>query len=111
MSGFYDPSNLGYEPDIDDRGARTIIVYIVVVSTLFFSCLGGLFVYFRYEADREIARKVLTVDSPALKALRQREAAELSGMGVKAGSTAEKIEDAMAKTVSDLRASRQQPVK
>jgi hypothetical protein len=102
MSGFYDPNSPGFEPDIDDEGAGAILIYVVVISALFFASLGGLFIYFRWEADTEISRKVLTVDSDALKELHAREQAQLQGTAVAEGHKAISIDEAMKRTVQEL---------
>ncbi len=52
-------TEFGYEPDVQSKQMTTIGIYFVTLTALFFGCVFGLFVYFRYETDMAIARKVV----------------------------------------------------
>ena len=69
----------GYEADMTGATPGVVAAYIVVLSAVFFATLGGLYMYFRYEVDQELQRKVYSVESPELKALRAKEEAALKG--------------------------------
>ena len=49
---------LGYEPDVKSSDMVTVGIYFVVLVTLFYVTVGGLFMYFRYEADQHIDKVV-----------------------------------------------------
>lgn len=69
-----------YEPDMGGSQPMIIFAYIVVLSAAFFLSLGGLYMYFKWEAQTEIERKVRVLESPALENLRNEEAAQLQGI-------------------------------
>lgn len=69
-----------YEPDVGGRPTATIFAYIFVLSAAFFVTLGALYVYFKWEAEREFTRKIYTVESEELKELRAEEAEGLNGI-------------------------------
>lgn len=81
----------GYEPDVEGRGLLTLLVYIVVLAAMFFGTLGALFVYFRWETDQEIHRKVNTYESPELKDLRSREDQQLQQLDQAIKATAQSL--------------------
>ncbi|MFZ9888000.1 MAG: hypothetical protein ACO3JL_10900 [Myxococcota bacterium] len=62
-----------YEPDMGGSQPVVIFSYIAVLSVAFFITLGGLFMYFKWEAAAELERKVDTLGTPALDQLRQQE--------------------------------------
>jgi hypothetical protein len=53
----HDSGEKGYDPDVGNKQMLTVGIYFVVLATAFFSSLGGLFLFFRYEADQELDRK------------------------------------------------------
>lgn len=69
-----------YEPETV-RGPMIIFGWVIALSVLFFISLGALGMYFKHEAAKELDKKVWSVESPELKALRDREATELKGKG------------------------------
>lgn len=69
-----------YEPDMGGNQPMIIFTYIAVLSAAFFLSLGGLYMYFKWEAEAELERKVRTLDSPALIQLRGEEATRLQGI-------------------------------
>jgi hypothetical protein len=50
----------GYEEDVGSKDLVTVGIYFVVLTSMFFACLMGLFMYFRWEADNELNGKVLS---------------------------------------------------
>lgn len=62
-----------YEPDMGGNQPLIIFTYIAVLSTAFFFSLGGLYMYFKWEAEAEIDRKVRSLENPALQELRAEE--------------------------------------
>jgi hypothetical protein len=50
----------GYEEDVNSKDLVTVGIYFVVLTSMFFACLMGLFMYFRWEADNELNTKVLS---------------------------------------------------
>jgi hypothetical protein len=70
-----------YEPDMGGNQPMIIFSYIIVLSTAFFLSLGGLYMYFKWEAQTEIERKVRAPESPALQQLRAEEATQLRDIG------------------------------
>jgi CBS domain containing-hemolysin-like protein len=101
MSQTHDP-NAGYEPDVQSSSMVTIGIYFVVLTTLFFGCLGALFMYFRWEADQELERKVATLENKALKDLHANEEAVLAGKKLDGQGAATAIDASMKKAVADL---------
>lgn len=69
----------GYEADMTSGVPGVVAAYILVLSAVFFATLGALYMYFRYETDQELQRKIYSVESPELKQLRQEEDAALKG--------------------------------
>ena len=84
----------GYEEDMTGSAAGVVFLYIAVLSVGFFATVGALYMYFRYEADAELQRKVYSVESEDLKKLRAEEAAALQG----------KIDAAMKTVVQESKA-------
>jgi hypothetical protein len=68
-----------YEPDMGGNVPWVIFSYIVVLSAAFFLSLLALMMYFKWEADAEIERKVRTYESPAIGVLRGQESRALGG--------------------------------
>lgn len=66
-----DNQELGYEPDVKSSEMMTVGIYFVVLASLFFATVGGLFMYFRYEADQHIQAVVGEVQSPELQQRRE----------------------------------------
>lgn len=69
-----------YEPDMGGSQPMIIFTYIAVLSAAFFVSLGGLYMYFKWEAQAELERKVRSIESPALQQLRAEEAERLKGI-------------------------------
>ncbi len=69
-----------YEPDMGGSQPMIIFTYIAVLSAAFFLSLGGLYMYFKWEAQTELDRKVRSLESPALQQLRSEEHARLEGI-------------------------------
>ena len=70
----------GYEADIGSAEMTSVGIYFVVLATLFFSTLGGLYMYFRYEAALTIDARIGVVESQELKALRAEDQKNLGGI-------------------------------
>lgn len=84
----------GYEADMTSGAPGVVGMYIVVLSAVFFATVGGIYMYFRYETDQELQRKVYSVESEELKKLRAEESAALEG----------KIDQAMKQVVKEIAA-------
>jgi hypothetical protein len=69
-----------YEPETV-RGPMIIFGWVVALSAAFFISLGALAMYFKHEAAKELDKKVWSVESEELKALRAKEADALKGKG------------------------------
>lgn len=69
-----------YEPDMGGSQPMILFTYIAVLTAAFFLSLGGLYMYFKWEAQTELERKVRSIESPALEQLRTEEAARLQGI-------------------------------
>ena len=83
----------GYESDIGSSEMTSMGIYFVVLSTLFFSTLGGLYMYFRYETALAIDARIGVVESQELKAIRAADQQALGG-----------IDAAMAAAASEYKA-------
>lgn len=70
----------GYEADIGSAEMTSMGIYFVVLATLFFSTLGGLFMYFRYETALAIDSRIGVVESQELKAIRAEDQKKLGGI-------------------------------
>lgn len=79
-----------YEPDMGGNVPWVIFTYVVVLSAAFFLSLLALMMYFKWEADAELERKVRSVEGQEIRALREAESRALSG-----GENRLSIEDAM----------------
>ena len=73
-------SGTGYEPDLSDKVSGIIFAWIAVLTVLFFITLGALVPYFKWEAEREMSKKVFTAESAELNELRKEEATGLTGI-------------------------------
>jgi hypothetical protein len=73
-------SGTGYEPDVGTRPTAIIFGYIFVLSAAFFVSVGALYVYFKWEAEAELERKVYSAESAELNTLRAEEDKALSGI-------------------------------
>lgn len=83
-----------YEPDMGGNQPLIIFTYIAVLTAAFFIALGGLYMYFKWEAEAELERKVRTLESPALQQLRTEEASRLQGINNAMQSVAKQYEAA-----------------
>ena len=83
----------GYEADIGSAEMTSIGIYFVVLVTFFFTTIGGLFMYFRYEAALTINARIGVVESQDLQAIRAADQAALGG-----------IDKAMSAAASEYRA-------
>jgi len=70
----------GYEADIGSAEMTSMGIYFVVLATLFFSTLGGLYMYFRYETALTIDARIGVVESQELKAIRAEDQKNLAGI-------------------------------
>lgn len=70
----------GYEADIGSAEMTSMGIYFVVLATLFFSTLGGLYMYFRYETALTIDARIGVVESQELKAIRAEDQKNLGGI-------------------------------
>ncbi len=84
-------ADMHYEKDVEGKGLVQLAVYGVVLTAAFFATCAALFVYFRWEADQEIARKIDLFESPELVELRKREAVELGGVDAAMKSVAQQL--------------------
>lgn len=69
-----------YEPDMGGNQPIILFTYIAVLTAAFFLSLGGLYMYFKWEAEAELERKVRSLESPALQELRGEEETRLKGI-------------------------------
>lgn len=69
----------GYESDMAGGAAGIAGLWIGVLSVAFFATVGAVYMFFRYETDQEIQRKVWRTESVELQNLRAQEAAALQG--------------------------------
>ncbi len=53
-----DDHGKGYEPDVKSSDMTTVGLYFVVLTVLFFVTVGGLYLYFRYEAAAKIEERI-----------------------------------------------------
>ncbi len=53
-----DDHGKGYEPDVKSSDMTTVGIYFVVLTGLFFMTVGGLYLYFRYEAQQKIDERI-----------------------------------------------------
>lgn len=83
---------LGYEPDVKSSDMVTVGIYFVVLASLFYITVGGLFMYFRYEADQHIER---VVGRAATTELTERRAEDQKALGT--------IDEAMKATAAELK--------
>jgi hypothetical protein len=91
----------GYEADVGSKELGTVGIYFVVLTSLFFAALVGLFMYFRYEADLELERKVAGVRIDI------RESRKADDDKVKAISGT--LDASMKRTVEEWQSMRKQP--
>ncbi len=70
----------GYEADIGSAEMTSVGIYFVVLATLFFTTLGGLYMYFRYETAMVIDARIGVVESQELKAIRAEDQKNLGGI-------------------------------
>lgn len=82
----------GYESDMTGGAAGVAGLWIGVLSVAFFATVGAVYMFFRYETDQEVQRKVWRTESAELKDLRAREDAALQG----------KLNDARVKVLGEV---------
>jgi hypothetical protein len=90
----HDSGEKGYDPDVGNKEMLTVGIYFVVLATAFFSSLGGLFLFFRYEADQELDKKARSNNAQTQK-VRDVDAAAVA-------EARAKLDAAMQQAVKDL---------
>ena len=70
----------GYEADIASSEMTTVGLYGLVLAVLFFSTLGGLFMYFRFASAAAVDSRIGVVENQDLKAKRAADQKALGGI-------------------------------
>jgi len=95
----------GYEADIGSAEMTSVGIYFVVLATLFFSTLGGLYMYFRYETALAIDSRIGVVESQELKAIRAEDQKNLGGIDAAMQAAASEYKAPVAAPAPDAAAS------
>ncbi len=70
----------GYEADIASSEMTTVGLYGLVLAVVFFSTLGGLYMYFRFASAAAVDARIGVVESQDLNAKRAADQKALSGI-------------------------------
>lgn len=62
-----------YEEDLTGSTPGVIAAYVAFLALVFFVTVGGLYMYFRWETERELERKIYSVEPSELNELREQE--------------------------------------
>ena len=74
----FDASALPYEPDVKSSDMVTVGIYFVVLTTLLFAVMGGLYLYFRQAAAEHMQLRIGAAPNTELE---ERRAADQAALG------------------------------